>query len=80
MRLEEIQGRVAHAELHLLVSVSLARCHVEAMACLPFSGIQNTKLVWSFHCGLDPGICAFPPASHVDFSVRENGCAILPVC
>lgn len=43
-------------EIRLFVSVSLARCHVEAMAWLPFSRIQNTKLVWPLHCGLDPGI------------------------
>lgn len=62
-RPEEIQGRspgpsyaCCHPEIHLLVSVSLARCHVEAMAWLPFSRIQNTKLVWPLYCGLDPGI------------------------
>lgn len=33
---EEIQGGVVQAELHLLVSVSLARCHVEAVVWLPF--------------------------------------------
>jgi hypothetical protein len=45
LRGEEIQGSVVYAELCLLVSVSLARCCVEAMA----------WLAWPFHCGLDPG-------------------------
>lgn len=46
-----------HPELSLLVSVLLARGHVEAVAWLPFSRIQNTKLVWLFLCGLDQSLC-----------------------